>query len=167
MPYALAETPTAEVRSPSVLGRYQSADVRDAGMQWVRARDTNAEYFLEFARGSSGEAAEVASMKSYRLAKAIKKWQKYVMNPDAATDVDALTETVEAVLDFISEFGPSALSLHSVQAEAVQCEHLAAALRASSSWRGQIPGWDLAIKATADAARSAHLDPEDVLYGMI
>lgn len=135
-------------------------------MELVRAPKTNSEYWRVLAYGSSGKVEEVASMKSYRLAAGAKKWQRHVFDPHALADVDALTETVEATLDFISEFGPTVLSLEHIRSNSVQCEHLAAVLRASSSWSDDVLGWRSALEVAKQAVLAAGLDPDDVLYGM-
>jgi hypothetical protein len=102
-----------------------------------------------------------------KLAALVTLWQRHVLNPAASVDVDALTETVEAAMDVIFEFGPGALSLVGLKPEAVQGEHLATLLRASSSWRNQIPGWDAALAVDIEALRRAGTEPKDALFGMI
>lgn len=102
-----------------------------------------------------------------RLAPKTMRWQHHVLNPAASVDVDALTETVEATLDIIGESGPAALSLVGLRPEAVQGEHLATLLRASSTWRDQIPGWADALAVDIEALRKAGVEPKDALFGMI
>jgi hypothetical protein len=167
MHFIPADISQVVIQSPAGLGNYASTAFRDACMDVVRAPNTHGEYCWVFTHASSGEVVEMASRKSYRLAAAAKKWQRYVLDPHAIADVDALTETVEATLDFISEFGPSVLSLEGIRSESVQCEHLAAVLRASSTWRDEVPGWSKAVDVSRAAALAADLDPNDVLYGMI
>ncbi|GLS95842.1 hypothetical protein [Piscinibacter gummiphilus] len=167
MHYVHVEPSRAVILSPAGLGSYAGAQFRDAWMDSVRAPQTNSEYSQMFVHASSGEVLEAASVKSYRLAAGAKRWQRHVLDPHATADVDALTETVEAALEFISEFGPPTLSLEYFRSGSVQCEHLAAVLRASCSWRQEIPGWDEAVEVARVAAEAAGLDPEDVLYGLI
>ena len=94
------------------------------------------------------------------------KWRKNVLDLGAATDVDALTETVESVLDVVAEFGPGFLVFRNLSPSNVQVEHLAAALRASSSWKDEIASWDDALQVAKAAADLSNIDPGDVLFGM-
>lgn len=167
MHYAHADIPQVVIHSPAGLGNYAGTNIRDAWMELVRAPNTNSEYWRVLTHGSSGKVEELARMTSYRLAAGAKKWQRHVLDPHALADVDALTETVEATLDFISEFGPTVLSLENIRSNSVQCEHLAAVLRASSSWSDEVPGWRAALEVSKQAVVAAGLDPNDVLYGMI
>jgi hypothetical protein len=105
--------------------------------------------------------------RTFDMAEATRQWRRHVFNPYASSSVDALTATVEAAFDFVSEFGPESLSLREIQGKLVQPEHLAALLRATSTWRDQIPGWADALNAAAVAVKSAGMDSEDVLFGMI
>lgn len=98
---------------------------------------------------------------------ALRQWKRYVFDPSAPTDVDAISETVDRVFDVISEYGPGSLSLADVQPNNVQGEHLAAVLRASSSWADAVPGWHDALQIAATALANSGIDPNDALYGMI
>jgi hypothetical protein len=167
MHYAHVEVPHVVIQSPAGLGQYSISEIPDAEMELVRAPNTNGIYWRVIAHGSSGKVEELVHQKTYRLGAAIKKWQRYLLDPNAPADVDALTETVEAALEMIAEFGPNAFSLEGVQVGSAQCEHLAAVLRASSSWSDDVPGWSSALEVARQSALAAGLEPEDVLYGMI
>lgn len=95
------------------------------------------------------------------------KWQRLVFDPNASVDVDDLSETVGSVYEAIDTFGPSVISFEHVDAAAVQGEHLAAALRATSPWRNEIAGWHAALEAARVALGNSGVPPEDALYGLI
>ena len=171
MPYAQAIDmhPVAAIHSPAGLGGYRTKN----GFEWmasVRAPSTDTRYVFVVSHGSFCGAAErdlKAGMQAWKLAEATKQWRRHIFNPRSSADVNMLTETVEATLDFVLEFGPESLSLKSIQNSLVQAEHLAALLRASSTWRNKIPGWSEALVAAVAAVKSAGQDPEDVLFGMV
>lgn len=98
---------------------------------------------------------------------AIHKWKEFVMTPAAPTDVDALTETVDGVLTVIEDIGPEFLSLSGLRPDKVNGEHLAALLRASSTWHTSVPGWEDALEVAKESLKRSGQDPEDALYGMI
>ena len=92
---------------------------------------------------------------------------RFISNPDSSSGVDELSKTVEAGLDFVNEFGPDSLVLSGLNPQDVNAEHLAALLRATSSWRTNIQGWVEALSVASDAAVASGLEPKDVLFGMI
>ena len=94
-------------------------------------------------------------------------WQDHLLNPDSSVDVDAITDTVEGVLDQIADQGPESINLKEILSQPFQLEHLAAVLRVSSAWRNAIPDWDYALLVVECAIISAGLDPQDLLFGMI
>jgi hypothetical protein len=171
MPYdqAIDMRPAAVVHSPSGLGAYRPSLI----VGWkesVRAPDTNTHYVFVVNHGSYGNVAPLelkAGMKAWKMADATNQWRRHMFDPLAPSHVDALTETVEATLDFIAEFGPETLSLQGIQYNFVQAEHLAAVLRASSTWRDRVPGWSDALVAAVAAVQTAGHDPKDVLFGMV
>ena len=161
--------PVAEVRSPAGLGAYRQG-VALGRIETVRGPETNSPYVVMFKHGSFGDMAQfdlMTGMMAWKQASANEQWRRLVLDPRAAAHVDALTQTVEAGLDFIAEFGPGSLSLAGLDQASVQCEHLAALLRATSTWRDSIPGWNEALNVARAAVDSAGLDPEDVLFGMV
>jgi hypothetical protein len=95
------------------------------------------------------------------------KWQRLVLDPGAPVDVDAISETVDAIYEVIDAYGPAIISFEDVRSERVQGEHLAAALRATSPWRQEILGWQTALDVARDALASGGVDPNDALYGLI
>ena len=161
--------PVAEVRSPAGLSSYRQG-VALGRIETVRGRETNSSYVVMFKHGSFGDMVQfdlMTAMTAWKQASGNQQWRRLVLDRHAATHIDALTETVEAGLDFIAEFGPGSLSLAGLDQASVQCEHLAALLRATSTWRASIPGWDEALTVARAAVDSAGLDPEDVLFGMV
>lgn len=139
-------------------------------MESVRAPETQNCYVQKFKHGSFGGAAQLGlllQMRDWKQAVAVERVGRHVFNPHASTDVDSLTETVEAVLDAVAEFGPSVLRLKDLHAENVQGEHLAALLRVTSTWQEDVPDWTDALDVAAKAVVLAGSDPEDILFGMI
>lgn len=94
-------------------------------------------------------------------------WRRHVMDPNALVDTDTIAETVDNVFQMASRFGPSSLDFRGLRAEAVNGEHLAAALRASSSFSHMALGWEDALQVAYDAVLAAGGDPQDALFGMI
>lgn len=94
------------------------------------------------------------------------KWRRNVLNPQASTDVDDLSETVDAVYEGIDIFGPSFISLADLEPHLVQGEHLAATLRATFPWRDEVSGWNNALEVARAALINAGADPDDALYGL-
>jgi hypothetical protein len=136
----------------------------------VRAPGTNTEYLFDFIHGSFGDLGSQKQTEVHVLLRrelAEKRVWTHVLNPLAKTDVDTLTETVDATLDFIEKYGPQCLSLNYVLHQFVQAEHLAAMLRASSSWRADIAGWSDALRSAVRVVESTGADPKDVLFGMV
>ena len=94
-------------------------------------------------------------------------WRKHVCNAAASPDVDALTETAEAVTTLVAEHGPARLDLRGLKAASVQGEHLATLLRSSFPWRDQVPGWGEAMDVAKTALRRAGIDPAEALFGLV
>ncbi|QDQ25639.1 hypothetical protein FNU76_04310 [Chitinimonas arctica] len=165
---ALFDTCSMEVES-STGHSYEHRMVR-GHQERVCGPKTNQLYGSAYQYGSFGDIQQAAIIiveKALKLEAARERWQRLVMNPEAATDVDSLTETVEAGLEFIAEFGPQKLVLTTLTSQCVQAEHLAALLRATSTWSCEVIGWNAALQVAKGAADLAGLDPADVLFGMI
>lgn len=94
------------------------------------------------------------------------RWLRDVMNPRASSTVDALTFTVEAALAHLSSKGASRMTIPMLDPADVHCEHLAAVLRATSSWKEEIRGWRAGRDAAMVACLVAGEDPDDVLFGL-
>lgn len=106
-------------------------------------------------------------------------WLMHVMNPQAPTDVDAISYTVaetmpvlygshswESILDETITQPHQSLDFSGFAVDQVNGEHLAAVLTVSSKFRVNIPGWAHARQVAYDALIQAHQDPEDALYGI-
>lgn len=96
-----------------------------------------------------------------------KRLFQHVLNVRASTDVDALTQTTDAVLDAVLELGPENISLFGLQPARVNGEHLAALLRMSLTWKDVVPGWADALVIARASIELSGEDPEDILFGMI
>lgn len=172
MHYALSPDvhPAVELTIPANLGGYRQR-LPIFGIDMTVLGPTTCEaYVFDFKLGSFADKSQLElmlGMTAWKQASANERWRRYVVDPRASANVDALTETVEGVLDFIGEFGPGTLALGGLRSDTVHCEHLAALLRATSTWRDEIPGWSNALDVTRAAVESAGLDPEDVLFGMV
>jgi hypothetical protein len=94
------------------------------------------------------------------------RWEAYLYDLDASVDVDDISETVEAVLDAVSQFGLTSLSFSGLDAERVNGEHLAAMLRTTFTWRKQIEGWQEGLATASSALKLSGRDPDEVLLGL-
>ena len=94
-------------------------------------------------------------------------WQIHLLNPDSSVDVDAITDTVEGVLDQIADQGSESINLKEILSQPFQPEHLAAVLRVSYTWKNKILDWDYALLVVEHAIINSGLDPQDLLFGMI
>lgn len=94
-------------------------------------------------------------------------WRKHVVDRNALVDTDTISETVDHVFQMASRFGPSSLDFRGLRTDAVNGEHLAAALRASSSFSHMTLGWESALQVAHDAILASGADPGDALFGMI
>ena len=127
-------------------------------------------YCAKYELGSfadSDTVNQLMALKAMKVQAATDRWQRFVTDPSASSDVDTLTETAEGVLDYVANYGPQALTLSGLKANSVQCEHLATVLRATSIWRASIPGWDQALQTAIQSVESTGQDVADVLFGMV
>ena len=157
------------VTSPNGWGKYISAIPFDE-IPRVRSPFTCEVYRADRVHATNGSFRETwleLAQSTVQQARAVMRVQAHVLNPSAESDIDSLTETVEAALEFVSEFGPGQLNLLEYTAQRVHYEHLAALLRATSTWRDSIPGWHEALREAEAATQQVGADPEDVLFGMI
>lgn len=158
-----------EAKSPSGRGNYRPKAAL-VFMEPIRAPDSQHRFIQKFRYASFADAAQqglVQQVADWEKAIATARWKKYVFDPHASADIDRLTETVEAVLDALAEFGPSVLTLNYLQTQNIHGEHLAALLRVSSTWQNEIAGWNEALNIASDAVSLSGADPKDILFGMI
>lgn len=94
-------------------------------------------------------------------------WKKFLMDPRASVDVDAISESIDHIYEAIDQFGPGGIDLNNLRAQDVNGEHLAAILRATSSWKTLVPGWIDALQVAAAALKIANVDAEDALFGLV
>lgn len=170
MPSALVNDfqEVAAIKSPTGTHIYKHG-VMFGHMETVRAPATHYQFAPRYKHGSLGNAAQLGvfmQIAGMRQVAATEKWTQHLLNRHASVDVDAITETVEGVLDALAEFGPGSLHLRDFRPDAVQGEHLAAVLRASSTWKDEVSGWTEAIGVAKAALITSGADPEDVLFGM-
>lgn len=101
------------------------------------------------------------------IAESTSKWKELLFNANSVADLDALTETVDALFDSIEEFGPAVVDLRGLVSTKIQPDHLAAILRATATVHDQVPGWAAALKVAEEAFVSLGQDPGDALFGLI
>lgn len=126
--------------------------------------------FKEIENRSIGDVEEIGfgrQLRGYKEAVSMAQWSKHLCNRFAPANVEALAETLEAVLDAVAEFGPSSLKLNNLDPAEIQAEHLAAILRMCSSWRRDVVGWSEALEIAISAIKLAGEDPRDILFGML
>jgi hypothetical protein len=136
----------------------------------VYGRNAGASYVVKVKQGSFADITSAYRQVIKQIASQsgpAERWKRLVLNPNASSDVDSLTETAESAMDCITEFGPKALDLSGLAPECVNCEHLATLLRVTSTWQNEISGWHDALAVAKQACNLANTDPEDVLFGMI
>jgi hypothetical protein len=128
-------------------------------------------FFARNGYRTAGDAAELLADSVVQVTALAKSnqdaWSETLLNPQAETDVDSLTATAESVLDVLSTAGARALDLRGLRPEHVQPEHLAMALRVTSRWKDEVPGWHDALSVAEVAARQNGDDPRDILFGLI
>jgi hypothetical protein len=142
------------------LGQLVTAPIGDAEFQWLPiyhhgTTDDVQDQYIE-------EVMEVPA----RIF-ATQKWRRLVLDPRSSVDVDAISETVDAVYEAIDTYGSSFISFENLDPQTVQGEHLAAALRATSPWRAEVPGWHSALGVAKAALTNSGVSPDDALYGLI
>lgn len=114
--------------------------------------------------GASSDALEVQML--VEKAKLSSVWKSKVLDPNASSDVDALSETIDSVYELVSRWGPEAIEFQSLNGS-LNGEHLAAVLRITADFRGQISGWDTMLGRAVESLRLAGLDYNDALTGLI
>lgn len=124
-----------------------------------------------FATSSSFIDTQAFKLQLNRQTKAIAEfsvyWKKFLSDPNADVDVDAISESIDFVYEAIDQFGPGGVDLNNLEASHVSGEHLAAILRATSSWKTLVPGWTEALAVAVDALKLAKIDVDDALIGLI
>ncbi|MCG9027008.1 hypothetical protein LH462_11410 [Laribacter hongkongensis] len=114
------------------------------------------------------EGYSTAKESSEKQARALAaQWGKFLLDPQAPYDADALTETVDPLFDALSRLGAGAIDLRGLSPERANGVHLAVVLRATFSTRELTPGWDEALEVARKALQRDHLDETDALVGMI
>jgi hypothetical protein len=93
-------------------------------------------------------------------------WRRHLLNPSAPTDVDAISETVDSILDAVALFGPEHVDLSALDLTFANAEHVVAVLRATFMWRAAVPGWRATLAATPDLLTQCGLSPASILKGL-
>lgn len=112
---------------------------------------------------SPREALELTiEIEKERIYKAL---ERNLLEPAVASDVDAISDTVEHVYELLSKWGPAALDFHRFLL-AKNPIHVAAMLRVSVDVKDLVLGWDTALAYAIDLSTSCDLDVDDVLFGL-
>jgi hypothetical protein len=94
-------------------------------------------------------------------------WKSFVIEKHAPVDTDSVAETIDRVFQMAYRFGPSSVDFRGMDSSKVNGEHLAAALRAASSFKHLALGWSNALRVAKEAILVEGGDPSDSLLGMI
>lgn len=94
-------------------------------------------------------------------------WRRLALNPGAPVDVDSISETVEAVFASFEAGSAPKLDFSGLDPTGVSAEHLAAALRACSMARDDIPSWHGGLLVAIDACAIQGVDASDALAGLL
>lgn len=94
-------------------------------------------------------------------------WRKHIDNQKSSANIETLAETVELLFTVLKVEGSNVISFKGFDENKVNVEHLATALRCTSSFRSEIDGWDDALNVAYHACKNIGIDPQDVLYGVI
>ncbi|WP_110946539.1 hypothetical protein [Pseudomonas bohemica] len=119
--------------------------------------------------GSYHSAAEKTLKSYFRSNHKIATYNKLralISVENNSTDVDSLTITAETALEAVLEFGPAIIPTKDLSGIQIQGEQLATLLRATYSWREEIPGWGGALDLAKQKLAKQGVDPDDALYGM-
>ncbi|MDF5776545.1 hypothetical protein [Pseudomonas syringae] len=95
------------------------------------------------------------------------KLKVLISTENICADLDSLTVTAETALEAVMEFGPTIIPANDLYGIQIHGEQLATLLRATYSWRGEIPGWNNALRVARSKLAEQGIDPDDALYGMI
>ena len=110
--------------------------------------------------------AKTVQARSFALSEYAVAWKRYVFDVSAPVDVDAISETIEYTFEVLAQFGPDGIDLNNLDPQRIQGEHLAAVLRATSTWRDQTPGWHDALVTARTALEREGVNPQEVLFGL-
>jgi len=120
--------------------------------------------------GSYHSAAEKTLKSVFKTGHRVATYNKLralISVENSGTDVDDLTITAETALEAVIEFGPAIIPTNDMGGIQIHGEQLATLLRATYSWRDEIPGWDAALDTARLRLVEQGVDPDDALYGMI
>lgn len=123
--------------------------------------------FLVGSYYSSTEKNLKAYLKSSHRSVTYSKLRTLISIENRAADVDSLTVTAETALEAVIAFGPGIIPVNDLDGIQIHGEQLATLLRATYSWRDEIPGWDSALDVAKLTLAEQGIDPDDALYGMI
>ena len=106
-------------------------------------------------------------LKSSHKSLTYNKLRALISTDNSSADLDSLTVTAETALEAVIEFGPSIIPARDLDGIQIHGEQLATLLRATYSWREEIPGWNYALSVAKLKLAEQGIDPDDALYGMV
>ena len=92
---------------------------------------------------------------------AAQSWRAGLFDLNGAHNADGLTPTVMGAYGSLMSFGPRGVDLRGLNVDSVNGMHLAAILRCTHSWRGEVPGWREALAVACQALERSGLSVED------
>lgn len=151
-----------------------AATLQSGSLNGISGTIFNAEIQIGFSNGSSRvpfcdtTAYKVEQLRlAAKITEAKREWSRYLLDPKSSVDVDQISETVDHLYDAVFEYGPAAIDLRGLFPDAVNGEHLAAILRATSAWSNSVLGWTPALKVAEQALRLNKQNPYDALVGLV
>lgn len=116
---------------------------------------------------SSSRWPKLAHDANERLFALDRLWRSRVLNPDAQSTANALSETLKPVFAALLEFGPGAIDLSGLPADQAHPLHLAVTLRATLQAKALTPGWDDALDVARLACSRMGIDEQRALTGLL
>ena len=162
---------STEILSRETHHRYRTkVDIgRTAGVAEVtqRFREFKDVVFLVGSYYSGTEKNLKTYLKSSHKSVTYNKLRALISAENSSADLDSLTLTAETAIEAVIEFGPAIIPASDLDGIQIHGEQLATLLRATYSWRDEIPGWDHALGVAKLKLAEQGIDPDDALYGMI
>jgi len=94
-------------------------------------------------------------------------WRAGLFGLTGAHNADGLTPTVMGAYRSLMSFGPRGIDLRGLNVYSVNSMHLAAILRCTHSWRGEVPGWREALAVACQALERSGLSVEDAVGDLL
>lgn len=93
-------------------------------------------------------------------------WKQYVVNLECKATVNDMQTVVCSLFQTVSDGNVDKIDFAFLSPEITNGELLTAALRATFSWRSQIPSWKYGVEVAHEALTNQGHDPDQVLVGL-